>query len=342
MGICTGTFLSKATNIDLSRKYVQLTAIIASYTKGLKDRLKETMIEGGMIGTIKKTILPVEKNEEHQGNPIYTEIVAIGPEGDIDEFTEQIKQIVDKEIETEIKTTEVAAPAADAKRKIEVMKTEAKIANRRPSDAGSEHVYENNMADAASKAANDVKGKAKKMLAAVANIPILSEYTGDLEGKWSIKIAETPRILISAVALFHPFAVYSFPLYKDDGPNVLKSCLEWKTGIPSQCMELFTKSGLPITDPDTLIKEANCFFVDIRVTAAFFNGPKEKELKAQMERFTKEPFTFHKMSLHNLTVDNLSNIFNGMEEKRAQSILQEELSISGIIAAQLLSLIKKV
>jgi hypothetical protein len=100
-------------------------------------------------------------------------------------------------------------------------------------------------------------------------------------------VKEQPKELICAKSLFHPFSVYSLAFHLEDGPGVMKACLEWKLGIPYDSIELYTMSGVPLRDSFTLEKEKQCIFVDTRVTKKFFE--KQTRLKNDMMKITKEP-----------------------------------------------------
>ena len=145
---------------------------------------------------------------------------------------------------------------------------------------------------------------------------------------------------MTATSLFHHYDVFSFPLYWNDGPAILKACLEWKLSIPYDLLELYTTNGIPLSDVDTLQKEKQCIYVDTRVTQEFFSGKHEKELRKQLEPICSEPFVLHQMALHQMTVASLKATLLPMSEEMALALLKEDLHVSAIVAVRILTLIK--
>lgn len=317
--------------------YSELTAVIESYTKGLKTRLRDSMDQNSLGGTVTKTILEPGKDVALQDNPIYTEVIAIGKVADVATFRDLIDDIVEKSVTIDKKVKDIVQP--EEKKVALIMPTSERLLTRRGSDAGDDP-EERKGASAAKKAQAQAADKTRAMLSAMSNIPVLADYAGNLEEKWSIKVKEEPRELITATSLFHPFGVYSFPLYSDDGPGVLMSCLEWRLGIPYDALELFTMNGIPLNDVDTLQKEKQCIYVDNRITLNFFSSPQEKVLIKQIEAISSEPFILHKMALHKMTVASLKDTLLTMSEELAISVLKDDLNVSNIVAVRILGLIK--
>eukprot|EP00826_Nyctotherus_ovalis_P049867 TRINITY_DN6056_c0_g1_i14.p1 TRINITY_DN6056_c0_g1~~TRINITY_DN6056_c0_g1_i14.p1 ORF type:complete len:273 (-),score=76.43 TRINITY_DN6056_c0_g1_i14:159-914(-) len=224
------------------------------------------------------------------------------------------------------------------KKRVVVEKTDARIANRKASDAGDDNDANSGILGTAVLVTNQMKNRAKQVLNVVSDIPLLSEYTNDLKEKWSLLVKEQPKELICAKSLFHPFSVYSFAFYPDDGPSVMKACLEWKLQIPYDSIELYTTSGVPLNDSFTLTKEKQCIFVDARITKKFFD--REAKLKSDMMKITKEPFVYHNMALHEMTLDYMVSTFKNMNEMLAQEIIRDDLKVSGNTAVKILAIAK--
>ena len=347
MGACSEnfTFLQSAgTELTISNTYSKCAISLESYTKGLKSRLKQMMEERGLDGTIRKLIYPPGEDKAIGGNPIFTEVIAYGKTTNVNSMETDVKEMMAANVEISSKIEEIKEPSKDDKdnNKIIIEKVRDKISSRRLSDGGEEMLKEVGITDVANIAKNNVKQKAKKMFEMMSNIPVLSAYTSDIQEKWANKMDEVTRVQVSAMSLFHPLVVYSFPLYIDDAPNILRSCIEWKTGIPFESIELYTEEGMPLVDAETLQKTQAAIYVDTRVTDNFFTNPKAKQLRTKIEKMIKDPFVYHKMALYNITEEDLAKLFKKMSHDNAMNILKVDLSVSSINAARFLSLISSV
>lgn len=316
--------------------YEQIQVIISSYTKGLKTRLREVMIQSSLGGYIQKTVYNFV--DEIHDTPIHTQLIAAGKRGSLDHFTGLIKEVVEESVDIDIKPYSSPELSEEEKKTVVIKKTDVHIANRKSSDAGDDNDANEGILGTAVLVTNQMKNRAKQVLNVVSDIPLLSEYTKDLNEKWSLLVKEQPKELICAKSLFHPFSVYSFAFYPEDGPGVMKACLEWKLQIPYDSIELYTVSGVPLTDAFTLTKEKQCIFVDARITAKFFE--KEAHLKNELMKVTKEPFVYHNMALHEMTYDNMKGTFRDMNDALAQDIIKNDLSVSGSIAVKILAIAK--
>jgi len=336
MGVCKSMFgNNKSSEFKLS-DYTQKQITIGSYTKGLKARIKEVMIQTNLGGFIRKTVYNVV--DEVHDTPIHTQVIAVGKNYDLELFEVILKEVVEKSVETESKPYPSPELSEEERKHVVIMKTHPNITNRKGSDVGDDSNSNEGILGTAVLMTNQVKNKAKQVLNVMADIPVLSEYTSNLNEKWSLLVKEQPKELICAKSLFHPFSVYSFSFYPEDGPSVMKVCLEWKLQIPYDSIELYTTLGIPLTDAFTLAKEKQCIFVDTRVTTKFFE--KEARLKEKMMKITKEPFVYHNMALHEMSLDNMKSTFKNMNEALAQDIIKNDLKVSGSIAIKILAIAK--
>lgn len=336
MGSCNTMFSKdKQTEVEMPN-YEQIQVIIGSYTKGLKTRLKQVMAQSNLCGYVQKTTYKAV--DEIHDTPIHTQVIAGGKKEDLEHFSDLVKGIVEESIDIEIKAHPLPQFTEEEKNHIVIMKTADNISNRKSSDAGDDNDENEGILGTALLVTNQVKNRAKQVLNVVSDIPVLSEYTNDLMEKWSVLVREQPKELICAKSLFHPFSVYSFAFYPEDGPSVMKACLEWKLQIPYNSIELYTTSGIPLKDSFTLTKEKQCIFVDIRVTKRFFD--KEARLKNDIMKITKEPFVYHNMALHEMTLDYMVSTFKGMNELLAQDIIKNDLKVSGSTAIKILAIAK--
>eukprot|EP00826_Nyctotherus_ovalis_P053944 TRINITY_DN703_c0_g6_i5.p1 TRINITY_DN703_c0_g6~~TRINITY_DN703_c0_g6_i5.p1 ORF type:complete len:371 (-),score=95.25 TRINITY_DN703_c0_g6_i5:45-1157(-) len=326
----------KEEEIKLST-YKQIKVQIGSYTIGLKTRLKELMAQCGVGGVIRKTV-HVTPDSIHS-TPVYTEVVAGGTEAAVAEFVEIVKEVVEDDIDFEVKSPPMPDLSEESKKKAIIQKTSARIYNRKGSDVGDDEAGDDNFLGQAVLVTNKMKNRAKQVLNVVSGIPILSEYTSELKEQWSLLVKEMPKELISARSLFQPYSICSFTMYRTDELSILKVCIEWKLGIPYDSIELFTSSGVPMTDTYTLLKEKQCVFADARMTRRFFE--KEGKLKEEMKSITEEPLVYHNMALHGMTTEYMKRTFGGMKEKMAQEIIQGDLGVSGVIALKIIELIKR-
>ena len=293
------------------------------------------MEEYGLVGTVKKTILEPGKDLHNQSNPIYTLVVARGKAFDIGSFSEVIDDIVDKGVDVDKKIVDILP-----RKEVEAGEKEADVlATRKGSDAGDDP-EERKGASLATKAKGQAADKARQVLSTLSKIPGLSEYASGIEEKWSIKVQEAPRELITATSLFHPYNVVSFPLYADDGPLLLMACIQWRLKIPLDSLELYTMEGVPMDDVDTLQKEKQCLFVDSRVTANFFTPETEKRLLRKIEAVNSEPFMLHLMALHRMNIIWLQHTLLPMGEELAIRVLKDDLHIPTVVALRLLALVK--
>eukprot|EP00826_Nyctotherus_ovalis_P033831 TRINITY_DN2759_c0_g1_i5.p1 TRINITY_DN2759_c0_g1~~TRINITY_DN2759_c0_g1_i5.p1 ORF type:complete len:339 (+),score=80.17 TRINITY_DN2759_c0_g1_i5:246-1262(+) len=335
MGTCSTCGKAKHDEYQLP-DYHEILITIGSYTKGLKTRIREVMTQSDLTGVIHKTIHSCV--EEDHVTPIHTRVIAGGKRSDLDNFSETVKEIVDESIHIRVKPLPSPELTEEEKKTVTIIKTDSRIENRKSSDAGIVDETSEGLLETAMLVKNQMKTRAKQVLNVVSDIPLLSEYTNDLREKWSLLVKEQPREFISAKSLFHPFSVYNFAFYPEDGPNVMKICLEWKLHIPFDAIELYTMAGIPLIDSFTLIQEKQCIFVDTRVTKKFFT--KETRLKKDLMKITKEPFVYHSMALHEMTFDYMMSTFKTMYDVRAQNILKKDLKVSDITAVKILALVK--
>eukprot|EP00826_Nyctotherus_ovalis_P045738 TRINITY_DN5090_c0_g1_i4.p1 TRINITY_DN5090_c0_g1~~TRINITY_DN5090_c0_g1_i4.p1 ORF type:complete len:343 (-),score=110.55 TRINITY_DN5090_c0_g1_i4:192-1220(-) len=333
---CSRNLTDKEAELKLV-SYRQVKILISSYTPGLKTRLKEVMNQNGVGGFIRKTVYTTP--DDLRSTPVHTEVIAGGTDAAVNEFSEIAREIVEESVDFDVKAPPMPELSEEEKKKVVIMKTDERIFNRKSSDGGDDVSGNENLLEQAVLVTNKMKNRAKQVLNVVSGIPILSEYTSELKEQWSLLIPETPKELISAKSLFHPFTVCSFTMYLTDELSVLKICIEWKLKIPYDSIELFTLSGIPMTDTNTLMKDKQCIFADKRVTKRFFDM--EQELKTEMERITKEPFVYHKMAMHEMTMKYLTSTFGSMKEKMAQEIIQGDLGVSGVAALKIVEFIKK-
>jgi len=337
MGTCKSMFArSKQTEVQLP-DYEQIQIIIGSYTKGLKTRIKQAMIQSNLGGLIEKTVY--KQVDEVHDTPIHTQVIAGGAKGDLEDFSNMIKEVVEESIDLEIRPYPSPKLLEEEKKHVVIVRTDTRITNRKSSDAGDDNDMNDGILGTAVLVTNQMKNRAKQVLNIVSDIPVLSEYTSDLKEKWSLMVKEQPKELICARSLFHPLSVYSFSFYPEDGPGVMKTCLEWKLRIPYDSIELYTMSGIPLKDSFTLTKEKQCIFVDTRVTTKFFE--KETKLKNNMIKITKEPFVYHNMALHGMTLEYLVSTFKSMNEVLAQEIIKDDLKVSGNTAIKILAIAKR-
>lgn len=334
--VCAKSNADREAELKLSQ-YRQIKIMISSYTIGIKTKLKEVMAQSGVGGYIVKTV-STSPNDAHS-TPVHTEVVAGGTNAAINEFTETAKEIVEDNIDFEVYAPPMPELSEQDKKRVIIKRTDERLFNRKASDAGDDDSGNENLLEQAVLVTNKVKNKAKQVLNVVSGIPILSEYTSELKEQWSLLIPEMPKELISAKSLFHPFTVCSFTMYRTDELTVLKVCIEWKLGIPYDSIELFTLSGVPMSDTYTLLKDLQCVFADNRITKRFFDM--ERGLKTEMLKITKEPFVYHKMALHGMTMQYLVKTFGSMKDKMAQEIIQGDLGVSGVVALKIVELIKK-
>eukprot|EP00826_Nyctotherus_ovalis_P049868 TRINITY_DN6056_c0_g1_i6.p1 TRINITY_DN6056_c0_g1~~TRINITY_DN6056_c0_g1_i6.p1 ORF type:complete len:340 (+),score=95.24 TRINITY_DN6056_c0_g1_i6:207-1226(+) len=336
MGTCKSMFTKDSKDEVKLPDYEQIEVVIGSYTKGLKTRLKDVMLQSGLGGYIRKTIYNLV--DEVHDTPVHTQVIAGGKRGDLESFSLIIKEVVEESIDLDIRPHSLPEFSEEEKKRVVVEKTDARIANRKASDAGDDNDANSGILGTAVLVTNQMKNRAKQVLNVVSDIPLLSEYTNDLKEKWSLLVKEQPKELICAKSLFHPFSVYSFAFYPDDGPSVMKACLEWKLQIPYDSIELYTTSGVPLNDSFTLTKEKQCIFVDARITKKFFD--REAKLKSDMMKITKEPFVYHNMALHEMTLDYMVSTFKNMNEMLAQEIIRDDLKVSGNTAVKILAIAK--
>lgn len=317
--------------------YKQIKVQIGSYTLGLKTRLKELMAQCGVGGVIRKTVHVTPDGV--RSTPVYTEVIAGGTEAAVAEFAEISREAVEDDVDFEVKSPPMPDLNEEARKKVVIQKTSARIYNRKSSDAGDDEAGDDNLLEQAVLVTNKMKNKAKQVLNVVSGIPILSEYTSELKEQWSLLVKEMPKELVSTRSLFQPFSICSFTMYRTDELSVLKICIEWKLGIPYDSIELFTSGGVPMTDTYTLLKEKQCVFADTRVTRRFFE--KEEKLKEEIKNITEEPLVYHNMALHGMTTAYLKKTFGTMKQKMAQEIIQGDLGVSGVTALKIIELIKR-
>ena len=334
MGLCASSDSRTNSDNDIAA-YTEINITIGSYTKGLKTKIREVMAQSGIVGSIKKTVY--EDSDDIHDTPIHTEVIAGGSEDQLAEFSELIREVVEPTIDFEITPSQESVFFQSEKRYPIIEKTDKNIASRKGSDVGDDNESDEGIYSTAVKVTGRMKNKAKKVLSIVSEIPVISEYTTHLRANWSLLIREQPKNLISAKSLFHPYSVYSFSLYQDDTPSVLKACLKWKLRIPEDSIELFTMSGVPLIDSYTLVKEKQCIYVDKRVTDKFFEH--EEELKANRMKITQEPYVYHRMALNGLNLGYMKKMYKNMDKKLAQEILKGDLMISGTVAMKILEVI---
>jgi hypothetical protein len=338
--ICAKGGGNKEEELKLS-SYCQKKIVIGSYTRGLKTRLKEVMSQNSVGGYITKTVYTTP--DDMHSTPIHTEVVVGGTFSNVEEFAELAKEVVEENIDFEVTAPPMLELSEEEKKKVVIRKTDDRIFNRKTSDAGEDNSGNENLLDQAvlvtNLVTNKVRNRAKQVFKVVSGIPILSQYTNDINEQFSVLVTEMPKELISAKSLFHPFSVCSFTMYKTDELSVLKICIEWKLGIPYDSLDLFTLSGVPMTDTYTLMKDKQCVFADKRVTRRFFAT--EQELKSVMQKIIQEPFVYHKIALHGMSMQYLIKTFGGIKEKMAQEIIQGDLGISGVAALKLVKFIQK-
>lgn len=344
MGACANSsfFSNMELNLggDTKEGFAELDAFIQSYTPGLKTQLRDLMAERDIFGQVVKNILPPGKDVNDKNNPIQTLIHCKGAEGDIKDFAETIKEVVDENVVNTTKITEIQELGPPETLKTIIEPTVEKIKNRRGSDAGDDPKEESKEINVVAKTKAKMREKAKVLINTISNIPFLAEYADQVKEKWSLRIEEQPKEVFTITSLFPPAGTYSFPLYKTDGPWVLKACLEWKTGIPFEAVELYTTKGIPLTDPDTLQKEKKCIYVDTRVTQEFFKNHEEAQFKKKLDEIIDEPFVLHKMALHKMTVESLKTDLLKKDDEMAIGLLKEDLCISGVIALKILKIIR--
>ena len=337
LNCCSRDSIGKEEELKLS-SYTQIKMSIGSYTIGLKTRLKELMIQNNLGGYIKKTIYSTT-TKSNLSTPIHTEIIAGGTDSAINDFKEMIKEVVEENIDHETNPYNDKELSEEDRKKVIIHKTDTRISNRKASDAGDNDEGDDGLLDKAMLMTKIMKSRAKQVLKIVSGIPVLSQYTTGIDEQFSILVREMPKEIISAKSLFHPYSVSSFSMYQTDEVSLLKVCIEWKTGIPYSSIELFTMTGIPLIDTFTLMKDMQCIFADCRITNKFFES--ERELKTKMLQITKEPFVYHKMALHGMTMKYLTDTFGLMKDKMAQEIIQGDLGVSGVIALKIVQLIKK-
>ena len=257
------------------RDYKQVKIQIDSYTKGLKSQLKELMMQSGIGGYIQKKAYEGDEGINHI-SPIHTEIITGGPINSIDEFTDLIPEVVEESVNYEILPYPNPELTERGKLVAVIVKTEPKIINRKNSDEGDDTEADGAL-DTALLIANQMKNRAKKVLSILSSIPIISDYTGDLNEQFAMFVEEMPRELISAKSLFKPPTILTFSMYRDDDPNLLKASLEARLGIPFGAIELYTCSGILLTDLYTLLKNKECIFVDARITRVFFEVEQDRK-----------------------------------------------------------------
>ena len=336
-GCCGGAELALGPNAPRS----EIKVTIQSYMKGLKSRLRDSMEQYNLVGTVQKTVLEAGEGIKDNSNPIYTLINARGKTFDVSSFSGVIDDIVDDGVDVDRDIKDIVPPSEDPTNMALVLESPELLMVRKSSDGG-DNPEERKVASVAAKAKGQIADKARAMMATLSKVPGLSDYTDGMEEKWSIKIKEAPKELVTATSLFHPFGTYSFPLYPDDGPSILIACLQWRLKIPSDSLELYTLNGVPLNDVDTLQKEKQAIYVDSRVTASFFAAETERPLLKLIEAISSEPFMLHKMALHKMTVEWLKQTLLPMSEEMAIGILKEDLNVSSVIAIRLLTMIKAI
>jgi len=335
--LCAKKGGSKEEELKLS-EYHQKKIVIGSYTLDLKKKLKEVMVQHGLGGYITKTVYKTPDNIH--STPIHTELIVGGKFSDVNDFIDIAKEVVEEGIDFEATAPPMLELTEEEKKKVVIRRTDDRIFHRKSSDVGDDQGDDEDLLKQAVLVTHKVKNTAKQVLKVVSGIPVLSTYTSDIKKQFSVLVPEKPKELISAKSLFHPFSVCSFTMYKTDKLSVLKVCIEWKLGIPYDCVDLFTLSGVPMTDTYTLMKDKQCIFADKRVTRRFFET--EQELKRVIQEITQEPFVYHKMALHGMSMQYLTKTFGGMKEKMAQEIIQGDLGISGVAALKIVKFIQKV
>ena len=315
--------------------YRQIRLQIFSYTRGLKTRIKEVMMQSNVGGTIKKTVL--NKVDNIHSNPIHTEVIIGASENTLPGFLELAKEIFEKSVDYKLIPYPIPELDKEARNNVVIEKTNPKLVNRKSSDAGDFGNEDDILANTAL-ITNRLKNQAKLLVNVASSIPFLSAYTSDLKDEMCLLINEMPRVSISTRSLFHPYVMCTFCLYEGDELSQFKVCIEWKYNIPFDFIELFTMTGERLNDVYTLMQDKECIFVDARITKKFFE--KESVLKAAMSKITEEPFVYHKMVHNKMTMNYLIKTFLSIEEKMALTTIMKDLDVTGVIAAQIIKMIK--